>query len=230
MKFKINYKNIPIVLLGIVAFLLVANIIGIVCKHCLEMGDSVGLIKLFDFDTESNIPTYYSIFALLFSSALLVYIAWVHRLQQQSYLYWAFLALIFLFLAIDERLALHERLILPVEAAIGTSGIFYFAWVVPYIVGLSVFVILYLKFLMRLPKKIMVLFVLSGFVFVVGAIGFEMIGGNHAETFGKKTLTYSVLYTFEELLEMLGIVMFIYTLLLYMTDEFKKIKLSFVIK
>lgn len=61
------------------------------------------------------------------------------------------------------------------------------------------------------------LFVLSGITFVAGAIGFELIGGREAELFGSNNLTYSLYYTCEE---MLGVVIFIYTLLTYIVDHF----------
>jgi len=72
----------------------------------------------------------------------------------------------------------------------------------------------------------MYLFVVTGVTFITGAIGFEMIGGRHFDLHGKNNLLYSLIYTCEELLEMLGIVIFIYTLLKYIVSEFKVLTIA----
>jgi len=97
----------------------------------------------------------------------------------------------------------------------------YYAWVIPYGIALMVFIITYIKFLMSLPKQIIILFVVSGAIFVAGAIGFELLGGRQHDLYGTNNLTYRFFYTCEEFLEMLGIVIFIYTLLLYIAGQFK---------
>jgi len=146
--------------------------------------------------------------------------------MDSSYLPWLGLAIIFLFLSIDETASFHERLITPVRESLNTSGLLYYAWVIPYGIALTVFVIAYLKFLMSLPKNIMILFVVSGATFVSGALGFELVGGRYVEIHGSSNLLYSFFYTCEEFLEMLGIVIFIYTLLTYIVSQFKFFELS----
>ncbi len=72
----------------------------------------------------------------------------------------------------------------------------------------------------------MILFVVSGVTFVSGALGVEMFGARHAEVYGKGTLFFAFISTCEEFLEMLGIVIFIYTLLTYIVSQFKFFELS----
>ena len=64
------------------------------------------------------------------------------------------------------------------------------------------------------------LFVLSGAVYVGGALGFELLGGWYASSEGVGNIQYAIITTFEELFEMLGIVFFIYSLLTYIKSEF----------
>ena len=68
----------------------------------------------------------------------------------------------------------------------------------------------------------MILFIVSGAIFVFGAIGFEMLASRQFSIHGDISgdLMYAVFYTFEEFLEMLGIVVFIYTLLSYIAIKF----------
>jgi hypothetical protein len=73
----------------------------------------------------------------------------------------------------------------------------------------------YLPFLARLPARTRNLFFLAGFVYVSGAIGFEMISGRHAALYGDNNLTYKLLAHVEESLEMAGLVALLYALLDY---------------
>ncbi len=54
---------------------------------------------------------------------------------------------------------------------------------------------------------------------MTGVIGVEMLGAREADLHGTDTVLYCVLYTIEELLEMLGIVVFIHALLSHIVDE-----------
>ena len=71
------------------------------------------------------------------------------------------------------------------------------------------------RFLLSLPRKTATIFVASGLTFISGAIGLEMLGGMLAESQGIENLAYLSTSFFEELLEMLGIIGFIYGLLQY---------------
>lgn len=210
----------------LILVLLIANAAGIVLRFCSDHDHIRSLIRLVDFSAEKNIPTLYSSSALLVAGVLLSVIALAHKRRGSSSRPWSALAVIFLFLAIDETVLLHERVGGPIREALGTSGLLFFAWVIPYGIALVVFVIVYSRFLLRLPRRIGVLFGLSGGVYVAGAIGFEMLGGRHYSLYGRDDLGYAVLYTCEDLLEMLGVAIFIYALLLYIADELKCLTIS----
>ena len=213
-------------LLIIVLTLLLLNVLGIVSKYYFGYGTVKGLVPMFNFNTEKNVPTFYSTIALFISAVLLWLIAISHKRRGNSYLLWGGLAFIFLFLSIDEFVSIHEKLIKPLRASLGTSGVFSYAWVIPYGIAVVILFIVYLKFLFQLPRKIMYLFILSGSLFVMGAIGFEMISALQFQTVGSNNVLYGVYYTFEELLEMLGVVIFIYTLLLYIVSELDFLSLT----
>jgi hypothetical protein len=209
-----------------ILFLLLANVLGIVSRLYLGHDYIHGLIPLFDFDRELNIPTLYSSFAAIAASILLLVIALAHRAHGSSWLPWMWLSAIFLFLSIDETAGFHEQINEPCMEALNTSGLFRNAWVIPYGIAVGLFVICYLKFLFALPRRTMVLFVVSGSMFVSGAIGFEMLGARHVELYGSENLFYSVYYTCEELLEILGTTVFIYALLSYIDSQFSSLTLT----
>jgi len=226
MKIEISPKTVLTKLLYVIFFLLFANILGVVTKINFGQETLRMLVLLFDFDTEVNIPSLYSSFALVISSILLMIIAINHRRKGSTQLYWFGLSLIFLFLSVDEIASVHERISLLIGQILDTSGIFYYAWTIPYGLALVVFVAIYTKFLIDLPRRIMFLFVFSGVTYVSGAIGFEMLGGRHAELYGEANLIFCIYYTCEEFLEMLGIAFFIHALLSYMASEFQLLTIT----
>ncbi|WP_209402303.1 hypothetical protein [Pseudozobellia sp. WGM2] len=170
---------------------------------------------LFDFNEETNIPTFYSSLTLLACSLLLYYIYRSKILKDYSAKSWLMLSGVFLFLGIDEMASIHEQIMVLLQNSFEFTGVFYYAWIIPYGIAIIISAIVYLPFLWSLPKQIKALFILSACLFIGGAVGVEIIGGQHDEMYGKHNLTYSLLYTIEELLEMIGVAIFLYALLVY---------------
>jgi hypothetical protein len=77
-----------------------------------------------------------------------------------------------------------------------------------------------------LPAQTRRAFVLAGAIYIGGALGMEMIDGLYASLYGEKNLTYAFLTTIEETLEMLGIVVFLHTLLTYLKRYVTTIRIS----
>ena len=71
---------------------------------------------------------------------------------------------------------------------------------------------------------------LSGVIYVGGAVGVEMIGGYHSQMYGENNFAYGMITTIEESLEMMGILVFIYSLLFYLQNYLAKIDLSISFK
>lgn len=165
---------------------------------------------------KKNIPTAYSFLILVICSVLLAIIALIHNKNRDRYRkHWKGLSIIFFILAMDEFCSIHELATHITRHTFKTTGLFYFAWVIPGMAFLSIFVFAYLKFVLSLPNKIKLGFIVSGTIFVSGAIGMELIGGSFFESYGPDNLIYMMIATFEEMLEMSGIIIFIYSLLEY---------------
>jgi len=225
-------KSLFIKLLYCIGFLVFANILGMISKLVFNHPYCYGLIPMFDFDAEMNFPTFYASATLMISSALLAIIAFCHKKTGNSYGLWVGLSIIFLFLSLDEFGSLHERFEGPFLRLLQTSGclemskIFFYAWVIPYAALLFVFVLSYSNFLFKLPKKTMYLFIASGMIYVLGAMGLEILGGIQDRLYGSMNFVYLFLCTIEEILEMLGIAIFIYTLLSYIREQFESFSIS----
>ncbi len=217
---QINARQITTAFAAVVAVLLALHVIINTLRFTLGNEKLFGMVYMFSLGADGNIPTFYSSVALLCAGVLLLFIGYLVRtLQRTHWIYWLGLGGVFCFLAVDEMLELHERLIEPVRNVTGASGLLYYAWVIPYAFALLALGLLYLRFLLGLPRHTAVLFVASGAVFVTGAVGFEMLGGLFFQTFGSNTPGYVALQTVEEGMEMVGVVMFIYALVDYIARE-----------
>lgn len=186
----------------------------------------VELMKWFDLDIEKNIPSFYSSFLLFLSSVLFYSILLLKpREQKERFDYertcWFGLSVIFLFLSIDEAFQIHENIGDMVENYIEATGFLYFPWVLPYTLGVMILAVVYTKFMfVAVDKRTAARFILSGVLYLSGAIGFDMLGGREAELHGYDSVAYCILYTVEEFLEMLGVVTLIDALLRYIEKEF----------
>lgn len=230
MKFELKKSKILRILLITILFLLLGNLFAVYLRFNTEGMDSKVtrlLIKLFDFNLEANLPTYFSSLVLMFNGFILAMIGFAHKRLGDRFWHWLGLSAIFIFLAFDEMIQIHEQLRAPMEALFNTSGLLYFAWFIPYLAVTILIVIAYFKFMMRLPKRVLKLFIIAGILYVGGAVGMEMLGGWHAEIHTEYTFTYAMMYSFEELLEMSGAVVFLYALLVYITTTFKNLKVRF---
>lgn len=229
MKFQVRKSKILRNLLIAIGLLLIGNLFSVfLLFNTSGMEDKVTrlLVKLLNVNLEANLPTYFSSLVLLADAILLAVIAYGSKAVGEKFWHWIGLSGIFVFLALDEMIQIHEQLRAPMEALFNTSGVLYFAWFIPYIAIMVIIGIAYFKFMMRLPKSILKLFILAGVLFVTGAAVMEAISGLHAEKHGEETLTYALMYSFEELLEMSGAAVFLYALVFYIEMKFKTIQLN----
>ena len=92
------------------------------------------------------------------------------------------------------------------------------------IIFLAVF---YSRFLFKLPKATRISFIIAGLIYITGLLGIEMLGGYYYELHAGESLTYSLITTLEESLEMLGLILFIRALLDYLSVHFSEISINF---
>ena len=119
--------------------------------------------------------------------------------------HWWALSAIFAYISIDEFVLLHEEM----NSWFDLPGVLYFGWVIPAFVLVSIFVLSYLKFLGYLSALARYRFVRVGAVFVLGALGIELVLGYWTDLYGSSNLEYAIIDWFEETLEMVGIALFI---------------------
>ena len=208
---KINPTKITLALVIIAVLLIFLNIVVYTISFKTGNDYLFGLFPTFDLDDEANLPSFFSALLLLFSSLLLGIITFCSKIEKRPYVrHWMILALIFLFLSLDEASQFHEIL-----------GDFYSSWTKPAIPIVLLFVLFYLRFFLHLPRKEKSYFTLAFLLYLWGAVGFEILG----EPLYAHSVSYVVALTCEETLEMTGVIVFIHILMQYLTLNFKRISL-----
>lgn len=226
MEIKLTPEKVARIMGIIVITLIVLSTAGYVSRFYL--GYNSKLISGFSLGYEWNIPTYYQSISLLFCAGLLMVIAMFYIKERRKYaLHWGLLSAIFFYISVDEMLAIHEALIIPVKTLFNTRGLLYFAWVIPFGILVVILLIVYARFLIELPKRIRALFLAAGGTYVLGALGLEMLSGRHYEFHGRDNFSYVMYQTVEESLEMAGVIIFVYALMSHIGDDIKKIALDF---
>lgn len=190
-----------------------------------QAGDKDGNFNLLYLPSDGNIPEWYSSSMLLICAILLAMIA-IAVGRSRYIIHWVGLSILFLYLSADEAASIHEKLSSVLEGRLNTSGILYYAWVIPYAAFVLVFVCAYLMFFINLPANTRLLFLIAGLFYVGGALGGELIEGYYTTLYGASGLIYSLIMHAEEVLEMLGVVVFFYALLLYISSHVREINIG----
>ena len=179
----------------------------------------ISLLDLFSVNLEMSIPTWYATILLFVCAGLLGWITAVKHHQNDPYTrHWLGLSVIFLYLSIDEGAAIHEMFSEPLETALNTSGYLTFPWLIVFVPLVIVFGLLYLRFLFHLSPQIRNLVIFAALLYVGGAVVVEAVSANRWYLDGGVSFPYLAIATVEELLEMLGVVLFLYALLLVVRE------------
>ncbi len=208
------------ILLVITGVLTLAHVSVLIAYYVIGDPDQFDFVRLVDFDYEGNIPTLFSSFLLLLCSGLF-YLNFLsdQAASQTRNVFWVAYAIIFLFLCLDEGTRLHEQIGDVMENHVEARGLLYFPWVLPYSVVTGIIALLSCRFIFGLPSQTRNRLFIAAAIYLVGAIGFDMLGAMEADANGTETIAYSVLYTIEELMEMLGLILLAYTLLARLSNE-----------
>ena len=204
---------------------------GFLAAHCVVQAGIYGFDKekhwldSLNMDRELNLPTLFSSTLLLMAALLM------HRLRKTSDRItaqdWHLLSKIFIFLALDEALQIHEILIIPglrhqVHPALAST------WVVPYAVLALILLWRFRRFLGSISRATASRLLRSGAVYIGGAIGMEMIGSFavRSNLIRLHSPWYGAITGLEEALELLGIVLLIDALLRALLDQRNSLDLT----
>ncbi len=208
-----------------------------ICSIAIQIGKYVfdyraDWTRIFNLDREMNIPTWYSGLMLVSCGLIIRGIFAIKKSQSDRFWrQWRILSIIFFILAIDEIASIHEILIIDDLAdALNLPSFWHSVWVIPGTILVAIFIWKYWKFILYLPKELRRYFLIAISLYVGGALGMEMVGSYYDGIDGQQNLVYAMLATIEEVMEMMGCVVFIYGLLTYLGELSAGVQVNFHIK
>lgn len=167
------------------------------------------VLQLFDVDEENNLPSWYSGLALALTACLLWVCARQKRIDGDRWSrHWYALSIGFLLLSLDEIAGIHESI----------NSVIVMTWAIPGGIFAGLVGLLFVPFVLHLPRRTALLFAVAGAAYLAGAIGFEAIGNEMVGRNLQDTLQYKLMTLVEESLEMLSVVLFVHSLLAYMRE------------
>ena len=214
---SINPKRVLVTLLIVIVPVILINIVFQVMIYLSDNQDPSSLFYGASFlylDHENNLPTWFANLLLILAAGLLMVIGRVERTWP-----WVVLGFLFLFLALDEIVSLHERLNRPLRQVMNASDSLQALWVLPALLFVGGLTALCWRFFRRLPSRTRKLFTLAALLFIGGALGAELISGTLASVDTPWTLGYGLVSVIEESLELCGVSVFIYALLQYLATN-----------
>jgi hypothetical protein len=179
----------------------------------------VGALTLvFAFGLEQSLATWFSSFVLAYCAVLIGLIAWERTTHKMPFArHWAYLCMIFFALSADEVAGFHENVSVTISGVVETSGLFFFAWVIPALVIVVGFALAYASFAYHLPPRIRWWFIGALATFIFGALGMEMLSGLYLD-YRPRDGWFSVMIIIEEGTEMLGACWLAHAMLVYVRE------------
>jgi hypothetical protein len=224
----VSARRLAAALAGVVAALVLAYVLIRVARHGFDHGRLLGLAWMFDLDGEGTVPAWFSSVTLCLPAVLLAIIGWVERRRRAPHAwYWLFLAVVFAGLSLDEAVALHELSVVPLRAALHTSGVLHFAWVIPGAGFVAVMGIVCFRFIRTLPVPTRRGMLIAALLYVGGALGLELVGGALTAANLKDSVFYSLEVLAEETLEMTGLLVFVRVLANHLARELPDVQIRF---
>jgi surface polysaccharide O-acyltransferase-like enzyme len=176
-------------------------------------------LRHFALDAERNLGAWYSS-ALMVLISICAFLNWQtvkHRTELTSYS-WLLISVVFFMMSIDETAGFHETVDVPLREKFELTGLFYNPWVFFGAFFVTAFAAALVPFLLSLPRYIAVLFVISGAIYVGGALGLEPFDAFFEDNYGEGSFLQLVSTTVEEALEMIGLTLFLHSNFLFMAD------------
>ena len=208
----VGRRQVVVGLLAVVALLNVAN------GWSIAFGADSSASRYLLLALERNPSTWFSALLLAMAGSL----ALVVGRQRADATTWNLIAGLLWLLSLDEVASFHERFGgIPVIPGVGSRG-----WAGAGVVLVALVAVKLVPWAAALDGRLRFTLFAGGAVFVTGAIGFEVLSGNHEVANGTDT-AYWTLATIEENLEMLGALLVVRGLLDHLARSGRRFEIAF---
>lgn len=177
--------------------------------------------RVFNIDQEANIPTWFTGGIALYLAMTTSMIASVVKSQGKNHSWgWRGISLMGIYISLDELSGIHELAINPIRENWDVGPWLYQSWIIPAMALVVLISIIYSRFVWKLPMYSKFYLLLGGLIYLTGAIGVESIGGFVLNTQGLNDW-YVQLAHIEEFMEMMGLIIILYSVVEYARRELK---------
>jgi hypothetical protein len=198
------------VLLSAVAVLGALSLAAQATREWAHGSVTANALHFFNATYESTVPTLFSALLLLACAGCAAALASSGIPQRRR---WWLLCAVLIAFTVDESVGFHEATMAPLRRLLDAGGVLYYTWVVP---G-TLFVVLAVAAFGPLARELAGtqrrLFAAAAALYFGGALGLEFAGGWVAERYGETSAQLLPLSAAEEILEMVGAVLFLYVLM-----------------
>ena len=171
---------------------------------------------IWNLDEENNVPTWFASIVLALVGLGLVFVGLMkYQERDRHWWQWVAIALIPLFLSLDDMAQLHEALSKPLSDEYGFGGLFHWAWLVVAIPVVAVLTVIFLPFLFRLPARTAILLLVGAGIVFGGGVVLEMFEGWRVDAAGQGGLLFFSMVTVQEMMEMIGTIIALYAVIDY---------------
>jgi len=221
--FGLTPERLLRVLVVVTVLVTIGYLVAFVAVHLFDANPRGRAVRLLSMASERNIPTWFHS-VLIFSNGLLMgLLAWdKRRFHEYGVAYWAGLAVVFMFLSLDEMSSIHEMTHHTARNLIHAMGVTWelkFAWVLVYLPLTMLLAAVYLRFLLRIEREMAAMFVVSGALYVGATVGLETLGGQYLGGYlsdGEPVeAIYDLIGTAEETVESIAMVLLFWSLTRY---------------
>lgn len=226
---SVDPRRIVRLILGVIVVLTVVHLSLKIYRYYHPLwADPACLWRLFNTSGYGNIPRYFRALLLLTASFLFYTVSYAKRAMRDRFTgHWTALAIIFLYLSIDDAASIHElgsKITIP---WLRDTGIQPYAWAVIALGFVTVFGLTFYRFVNQLPARTRRLFITAGATYVLGACGMEITKGILIERMPAPNALVGLVRTSKQTLEALGNTLLIYALLSYIASHIGSFHIDF---
>lgn len=175
-----------------------------------------------DFDDEASIPTWFSQLLFLVIALVGAALAFIEKGKKSSYWVWLTISLAGIIGSVDEVSTIHETGLQGLHLLFfdeNTPTVLANAWIIVVPVILSIGLLFLYKAKKVLPAKTIKQFIVAATIYIVGAVGIDVITSSAGDI--DVFITQGLLVAVEEGMELLGLSYAIYALMSYAEENYR---------
>lgn len=224
MTIQVDPKKAAFLLFIITLALLFMNIAGLVIGILLERNSGSAFLELVQ--KQSALRLFTTSLLLLCSGIFLVISIVKKKVISGGNYHWLGLCILFGLMAIAKDTYIDEQIAELLRSTLNISKSVIYS--VVYGFGFIFLPILYLKFLLQLPRRTLNWFITGSATFLTGAFVLDLVTAYLGKILIHRTIAYIGVSSLEVLFEICGIIIVIYTFLSYLYNEMNTEKVGFL--